>query len=52
MEELYEKVAKDVDTEYIYVGFNRVRELLQACIERWQKAWQPGWLLVVDETMI
>lgn len=28
MEELYDKAEQNVDTEYIYTGFNRVKELL------------------------
>lgn len=29
-----------------------MKGLLQACVQAWQKAWNPGSLLVADETMV
>ncbi len=52
-EELYYRARHgDVNVDYIYRGFNRVKGLLDACVKAWQKAWFPGWLLVADETMV
>ena len=33
-------------------GFNKVRGLLKACMNKWQESYEPGWLLTADETML
>lgn len=39
------------DLGYICDGFGRVKGMLAACNEVWQKAWNLGDIAVADETM-
>ena len=42
----------ELNTSYVENGFDDVREWLDKCCKRWQKAYEPSSYITVDESMI